>query len=1128
MAEYSVEILLRLQDQLSAGLRQAEAALNGFRSNVEKSIGSMKSSWSRLGDVVKTTLGVVFGVSLAGVLNNVRRFVEDSVHSFVEFERESQKLAALAAQAGQDVGELAQAFRVVAASASREFGVSANQALQALESLVKAGLTGRDAVDALGSAIMMAKIEGLDFGTAANSLVQVMAQFALSGNEAARAVDVLVNASRMGIGSAYDFAQGLANVGATARTLGLSLEETTTYLVMLEKQLGSAEAAGTLLNRLFINLANIARNLGIATQNADGSMRNMNNVIAEVLQSLRNMIASGQDVSQVFVGIDERARRAALMLAQTRDSFDDLVTGIEKAGTAWEVFAEVMNTTSGQTEKMQADVDAMQRRIGEFFSNIAVNLKRVFLPAVEAVFTAWSGIIAGATGDTVSNLESWLNAQRLLGRMTEEEMGNMIKAWVDAGTITREQALKMAENLGVMKGGIGELVMEAISAGENVPESFRKIADMVAATVDESVQKMTQLQNTIAGLKAESEAFSSAASLFDMQIKLVTAGLGEKATKIEAVKNQLDKWRASQERLNAIMSVFNYLQAQARIQLLVLELAEKGLTEQSQNLGETLDMLNQIMADGKISSQEYESMLKALANRFPELRAVIEPVLKLLHDFGAGEDVAKQVDEQRRAMDAKAKSVDTLAATIQAYQAVEQRLGFLTQQINTALQVRKALYLEVGDAIDVLSQAENRNFEKTDEWMQQAYQAIDLLVQEGFLTRDQAAALNGLIPVMDTSNDMRERWNNLLAEAVERYKELTSLTREEQITLERLNAISSVLGLTQQALQLQQQALTLEMLGQSEAAEKLRGAFNRIGDAMQDGYIDAKEFQNILKELQYTPFELQFDFTGLEQGFTNLATSIETNMTTAVTNIVTTLQSQVTPALSTMAQTFSQTLNESILPVFTTWEERLSIIQSWYNTYIPSAIQTTATKITELQTKTQEEIVKVGELQTVITAMKDSAVNNIAAIMLQLGNMVQKVDAVARAFSPGVTSSIGEAEKAVQSLASAINSLPSEKTITINIVERRTTVSDEGGAGGGAPTAQHGAWFTHEGLYYLHRGEMVLPRPVAEWFREGSMPVGKTVNVNVNMNIAAASAETDWRRVAEIISREINRNLRAM
>ncbi|MDW7987081.1 MAG: hypothetical protein RMI88_07735 [Nitrososphaerota archaeon] len=99
------------------------------------------------------------------------------------------------------------------------------------------------------------------------------------------------------------------------------------------------------------------------------------------------------------------------------------------------------------------------------------------------------------------------------------------------------------------------------------------------------------------------------------------------------------------------------------------------------------------------------------------------------------------------------------------------------------------------------------------------------------------------------------------------------------------------------------------------------------------------------------------------------------------------------------------------------------------------------------------------------------------------------------------------------------------------------TVGGEGGGGGGeggeartvwgapwAPPAQHGAWYTREGPYYLHRGEMVLPRHVAEWFR-GHGPVTKNVSVNVNIN---ASGVSDPKVLADIVSREIARRLRAM
>ena len=79
--------------------------------------------------------------------------------------------------------------------------------------------------------------------------------------------------------------------------------------------------------------------------------------------------------------------------------------------------------------------------------------------------------------------------------------------------------------------------------------------------------------------------------------------------------------------------------------------------------------------------------------------------------------------------------------------------------------------------------------------------------------------------------------------------------------------------------------------------------------------------------------------------------------------------------------------------------------------------------------------------------------------------------------------------------------------------------------------AQRGAWFTKEGLYYLHRGEMVLPRNVAEWFRKGGFRVGsKVINVHNEfvLNNPVIRSEADIDELAEKISRKMVSKLRVM
>jgi len=73
---------------------------------------------------------------------------------------------------------------------------------------------------------------------------------------------------------------------------------------------------------------------------------------------------------------------------------------------------------------------------------------------------------------------------------------------------------------------------------------------------------------------------------------------------------------------------------------------------------------------------------------------------------------------------------------------------------------------------------------------------------------------------------------------------------------------------------------------------------------------------------------------------------------------------------------------------------------------------------------------------------------------------------------------------------------------------------------------QRGAWkVTGTTEAILHRGEMVLPRSVAEWFRRGGYASTKVINLNVNVN---AGGVGDPRELAEIISGELRRRLSAV
>jgi TP901 family phage tail tape measure protein len=595
--QYRVSVVFEGRDQISNVARDIAGKMDDVTKTSSKFAGA-------LADVGKIAGGVVAGLVGFNILGEVRRFAEDATRAFMAFEQASVKLAALAREAGQDVNLLAGAFRMVASAAAREFAVSGQEAISALESLVKSGLSGRDAVQALGQVIMLAKTEGADFATVANAVVQVMAQFGLKGAEAARAVDALTNASRLGIGSAVDFANGLANVGATARAMGMSLEDATSWLIVLERRFGSAQEAGTHLNRFLLELYEIAGRLGVPIRDVEGNLRAVNDIILDVIATVKQSGLSFADLQDKLKGVDMRALKTLFTIAQMTENFDELRDAVRRGGSAMEAFAAVMETTAGRFQRMQSEVDRLQRNIGEKFGQMATMLGSVFLPAVNAAVTAWTGIISWATGNVAGQIQSQIEAWLMLGKVTKEQAADIIAANVEMGRISVQEGLKIAEMLGLMSDKLIEMAGLAQQAGVEVPESFRKIATAANQTADAIKATSEAVKGLRSSFDLLSGAISVATNFYDVTLAVSKALQGDAELTQEAVESR-NRLAATQQVVNFLMQNFGLIQQALQLQMM-------GATDASNRLLNVFERLTTALDDGIVTQEEFVSVLRTL------------------------------------------------------------------------------------------------------------------------------------------------------------------------------------------------------------------------------------------------------------------------------------------------------------------------------------------------------------------------------------------------------------------------------------------------------------------------------------------------------------------------------------
>ncbi|MCS7145343.1 MAG: phage tail tape measure protein [Nitrososphaerota archaeon] len=612
VSEFTLKAIFTAEDRVSGQVERIRRSFGELASAGEEGGGRLRAAMESVGRVAEIALGFTF----ASAIGRAAEFVRESVDVFARLERSTLQLAAATREAGQDIQGLAEALRSIASAAAREYAVTAEEAVTAMEALVKAGLGAEDTLNALGAAIMLAKNEGVSFAEAGNNLVQVLAQFGLRGDEAARVVDALTNASRLGVGTAQDFARGLANTASTAKSLGLSLEEATTWLVVLERRLGSAEEAGTIFNRFLLELADIAERLGIPLREADGTLRSMQDVILEVVAAVRGAGGSFVELQDRLSGVDSRALKALLTLSQMTESFEELRGEVSRSGAAMDVFSAALDSTAGRLERQRAEIDRWQRSIGEAVAGIYTMAAPTMLKLADAIVTPWRGIIAYFTGDEFQKLSAAVETQlHILGRMTEEESANWIMSWVEAGRITRSEALEIAGSMlslsTIARTGLRALVEEAVAVGEEVPPALQPLTATLQGMAEEASQTRLAFENLSKGVKSfveDASVLREAAALFTNYYDVVLAveqALGRDVQLTEEAERSKARLSATMQVLGLVTESFGLVQQALQLYLL-------GGKEAGDMLLNTMTGLVAATEDGSVTAAEFRQILGGL------------------------------------------------------------------------------------------------------------------------------------------------------------------------------------------------------------------------------------------------------------------------------------------------------------------------------------------------------------------------------------------------------------------------------------------------------------------------------------------------------------------------------------
>lgn len=307
-----------------------------------------------------------------------------AVNAAIDFEKQLSAIKAVTGATASQMDDL----RKKALQLGADTAFSASQSAQAMEELVKAGLSVEDVLNGAADAtVALAAAGGIDLPQAATIASNAMNQFKLSAQDLPRIADLIAGAANASAIDVHDFGMALAQVGAVAKLAGVSFDDLAVAIALMGNAGIKGSDAGTSLKTMLMNLqpqtkkqSDLMKKLGIVT--ADGTNRFFDQQgklksLADVSQIL-NTALKGMTDQQKLATLEtifgsDAIRAAAVLTGEGAAGFNNMAEAMGKV-TAEGVAAERLNNVAGAIEQLKGSAETA-----------AIAFGTALLPAVRAI-----------------------------------------------------------------------------------------------------------------------------------------------------------------------------------------------------------------------------------------------------------------------------------------------------------------------------------------------------------------------------------------------------------------------------------------------------------------------------------------------------------------------------------------------------------------------------------------------------------------------------------------------------------------------------------------------------------------------------------------------------------------------
>lgn len=363
-------------------LQQEAATTNTALSKIDVAGKKMETVGNSIAGAGKKMMGVTTVIGGVGVA---------AVKTAADFDSAMSQVAAVSGATGKDFDALRNKAREMGAKTK----FSATEAAEAMNYMAMAGWKTEDMLDGIEGVMNLAAASGEDLATTSDIVTDALTAFGLSAKDSGHFADILAATSSNANTNVSMMGETFKYCAPIAGALGFSAEDTAEAIGLMANAGIKSSQAGTALRTIMNNLAGDVKISGkaigdvtIATTNADGSMRDLSDILADCRSAFGNLTESEKaQAAESLVGKNAMSGFLALMNAGQGD-IDKLSSAIDNCdGSAEKMAMTMQDNLAGQLTILKSQLQ-----------ELAISFGDILMTAIRSIVSKLQGFVDKLNG----------------------------------------------------------------------------------------------------------------------------------------------------------------------------------------------------------------------------------------------------------------------------------------------------------------------------------------------------------------------------------------------------------------------------------------------------------------------------------------------------------------------------------------------------------------------------------------------------------------------------------------------------------------------------------------------------------------------------------------------------------